>query len=30
MFPAIQLCLFVLSVNMIGDWLCDALNPKLR
>ncbi|WP_235940246.1 MULTISPECIES: ABC transporter permease [unclassified Salipiger] len=29
-FPAIQLCLIVLSVNMIGDWLRDALNPKLR
>jgi len=29
-FPAIQLCLIVLSVNMIGDWLRDALNPKLN
>jgi len=29
-FPVIQLCLIVLSVNMIGDWLRDALNPKLR
>ncbi|WP_086054841.1 ABC transporter permease [Pseudoruegeria sp. SK021] len=29
-FPSIQLCLIVLSVNMIGDWLRDALNPKLR
>ncbi|BBU54344.1 ABC transporter permease [Mameliella alba] len=29
-FPAVQLCLIVLSVNMIGDWLRDALNPKLR
>ena len=28
-FPAVQLCLIVLSVNMIGDWLRDALNPKL-
>lgn len=28
--PSIQLCLIVLSVNMIGDWLRDALNPKLR
>ncbi len=30
LFPSIQLCLIVLSVNMIGDWLRDALNPKLR
>lgn len=29
-FPSVQLCLIVLSVNMIGDWLRDALNPKLR
>jgi peptide/nickel transport system permease protein len=29
-FPAVQLCLIVLSVNMIGDWLRDALNPKLN
>lgn len=29
-FPAIQLCLIVVSVNMIGDWLRDALNPKLQ
>ncbi|OWU83004.1 ABC transporter permease [Oceanicola sp. 22II-s10i] len=29
-FPAVQLCLIVVSVNMIGDWLRDALNPKLR
>ena len=29
-FPALQLCLIVLSVNMIGDWLRDALNPRLQ
>ena len=29
-FPAAQLCLIVVSVNMIGDWLRDALNPKLQ
>ncbi len=29
-FPAVQLCLIVVSVNMIGDWLRDALNPKLQ
>lgn len=29
-FPAIQLCLLVVSINLLGDWLRDALNPKLR
>lgn len=29
-FPSIQLGLIVLSVNLLGDWLRDALNPKLR
>ncbi|MEI4485349.1 ABC transporter permease [Frigidibacter sp. MR17.14] len=29
-FPAVQLCLLVVSINLIGDWLRDALNPKLR
>jgi peptide/nickel transport system permease protein len=29
-FPAIQLGLIVLSVNLLGDWLRDALNPRLR
>ncbi|WP_226576217.1 ABC transporter permease [Acuticoccus sediminis] len=29
-FPSVMLCLIVLSVNLIGDWLRDALNPKLR
>ena len=29
-FPAIMLILIVLSVNLLGDWLRDALNPKLR
>jgi peptide/nickel transport system permease protein len=29
-FPAAQLGLIVLAVNLIGDWLRDALNPKLR
>ncbi|MCI1001526.1 ABC transporter permease [Ochrobactrum sp. C6C9] len=28
--PVIQLCLLVVAVNMLGDWLRDALNPKLR
>jgi ABC-type dipeptide/oligopeptide/nickel transport systems, permease components len=29
-FPAIALVALVLSVNLLGDWLRDALNPKLR
>ena len=29
-FPSVQLGLLVLSVNLLGDWLRDALNPKLR
>jgi peptide/nickel transport system permease protein len=29
-FPGITLALMVLSVNLLGDWLRDALNPKLR
>ena len=29
-FPGLALVLFVLSVNLVGDWLRDALNPKLR
>lgn len=30
LFPALGLVILVLSVNIIGDWLRDALNPKLR
>ena len=29
-FPAMTLILLALSVNLLGDWLRDALNPKLR
>lgn len=29
-FPVLHLCLLVVSVNLLGDWLRDALNPKLR
>ena len=29
-FPVLQLSLLVVSVNVLGDWLRDALNPKLR
>lgn len=30
LFPGITLAVMVLSVNLLGDWLRDALNPKLR
>jgi peptide/nickel transport system permease protein len=29
-FPGAALVILVLSVNLLGDWLRDALNPKLR
>jgi peptide/nickel transport system permease protein len=29
-FPGITLAALVLAVNLLGDWLRDALNPKLR
>ncbi|MFC4165812.1 ABC transporter permease [Teichococcus aestuarii] len=30
LFPGIALVALVLSVNLLGDWLRDALNPRLR
>ncbi|MBC2861204.1 ABC transporter permease [Stappia sp. 28M-7] len=30
MFPGCALAVLVLAVNLLGDWLRDALNPKLR
>lgn len=30
LFPAMTLLLLALSVNLLGDWLRDVLNPKLR
>ena len=30
LFPSLALVILVLSVNLLGDWLRDALNPKLR
>ena len=30
LFPALALVILVLAVNLLGDWLRDALNPKLR
>jgi peptide/nickel transport system permease protein len=29
-FPAIALVVLVFAVNLLGDWMRDALNPKLR
>ena len=29
-FPGITLAILALAVNLLGDWLRDALNPKLR
>lgn len=30
LFPALLLVLLVLAVNVVGDWLRDMFNPKLR
>ena len=29
-FPAILLIALALSINLLGDWMRDALNPKLK
>jgi peptide/nickel transport system permease protein len=29
-FPGAALVIIVLAINLLGDWLRDALNPKLR
>ncbi|HEY8382186.1 MAG TPA: ABC transporter permease [Microvirga sp.] len=29
-FPGIALAVLVLAINLLGDWLRDALNPRLR
>ncbi len=29
-FPGLALILLVLAINLLGDWLRDALNPRLR
>ena len=29
-FPGLTLAALILSINLLGDWLRDALNPKLR
>ena len=30
LFPGAALVILVLSINLVGDWLRDAFNPKLR
>jgi len=30
LFPSVTLLALALSVNLLGDWLRDTLNPKLR
>lgn len=30
LFPALMLVILVLAVNIVGDWLRDRFNPKLR
>ena len=29
-FPGVALVIMVLAINLLGDWLRDALNPRLR
>jgi peptide/nickel transport system permease protein len=29
-FPGIAILITVMSVNMVGDWLRDALDPRQR
>ena len=29
-FPGVLLAALILAVNLLGDWLRDAFNPKLR
>jgi peptide/nickel transport system permease protein len=29
-FPGVTLAALALAVNLLGDWLRDALNPRLR
>jgi peptide/nickel transport system permease protein len=30
LFPGIMMAVMVLAINLLGDWLRDALNPRLR
>jgi len=29
-FPGVAIMLIVLSLNLLGDWVRDTLDPKLR
>jgi len=29
-FPGVALVIMVLAINLLGDWLRDALNPRLQ
>jgi len=29
-FPAIFLVILAFSINLLGDWMRDTLNPKLK
>jgi len=29
-FPGIALAVLALAINLLGDWLRDVLNPRLR
>ena len=29
-FPAIFLVIFLFSINLLGDWMRDTLNPRLK
>ncbi|MGO4711382.1 ABC transporter permease [Bradyrhizobium sp. 2TAF24] len=29
-FPGLALAILILAINLVGDWLRDALNPRLR
>jgi len=29
-FPGIAISLVVLSINLLGDWIRDVLDPRLR
>lgn len=30
LFPGLAIMLVVLSINLLGDWLCDRLDPQQR
>jgi peptide/nickel transport system permease protein len=30
LFPGLALAVLALAVNLLGDWLRDVLNPRLR